>query len=101
MRNVDWDKHVSDRPEVHRLPVLEFGGRYFIEKCLTFEEANTPTIYHLPVSLLHDWAEIRSGLDDWLVIMQLGDNCACSKKGSAVLRKYREEYRRLAKRLRP
>ena len=51
----DWDmayKHVSVRCEDHRLQVVEFVGRYFVEKCLTFGGGNSPTIYHLPASLL-------------------------------------------------
>ena len=38
-------------------------------------------------------------MDDRLVIMELDDNCTCSKKGSAVLMKYREEYRGVSKRV--
>ena len=56
-------------------------------------------IYHLPASLLRNWAEIKSGLDDRLVIMQLDDNCACGPRGSEILWNYREEYRGLADRL--
>ena len=98
----DWDmayKHVSVRSADHRLQVVEFGGRFFIEKCLTFGGGNSPTIYHLPASLLRNWAEIKSGLDDRLVIMQLDDNCACGPRGSEILWNYREEYRGLADRL--
>ena len=98
----DWDmayKHVSVRSMDHRLQVVEFGGRFFVEKCLTFGGRNSPTIYHLPASLLRDWAEIRSGQDDRMVIMQLDDNCACGRLGDEVLWKYRQEYRGLAKRL--
>jgi len=98
----DWDmayKHVSVRPEDHRLQVVEFGGRWFIERCLTFGGGNSPTIYHLPASLLRDWAEERSGQDPRGVIMQLDDNCACCRMGDPTLWKYREEYRGLAERI--
>ena len=35
----DWDyafKHMSVRHEDHPMMVLSFGGRYFVERCLTF-----------------------------------------------------------------
>ena len=89
-------KHVSVRCEDHRLQVIEFGGRFFVERCLTFGGANSPTIYHLPASLLKSMAELKSGLDPRLNIMQLDDNCSCDKKGSGTLRCYREEYRSVA-----
>jgi hypothetical protein len=88
-------KHLSVCCEDHRLQVIEFGGRFFIERCLTFGGANSPTLYHL----LKNMAELRLGLDPPLNIMQLDDNCKCSKKGSSVLRCYREEYRSVASRL--
>ena len=102
MVKADWDmayKHVSVRPADHKLQVVEFMGRYFIEKCLTFGGGNSPTLYHLPASLLKDWAEIRSGQDSRSTIMQLDDNCACGRKGCLILRKYRKEYRELADRV--
>ena len=92
----DWDmayKHVSVRSMDHRLQVVEFGGRCFVEKCLAFGGRNSPTIYHLPASLLRDWAAIRSGQDDKMVIMQLDDNCASGRLGDEVMLKYRQEYR--------
>ena len=39
MCKADWDmayKQVSVRCEDHRLQVIEFGGRFFVERCLTF-----------------------------------------------------------------
>ena len=98
----DWDmayKHVSVRSSDHRLQVVEFGGRYFVERCLTFGGGNSPTIYHLPASLLRDWAGRRSGMDMRQVIMQLDDNCGAGPLGSQELVRYREEYRGLAKRI--
>jgi hypothetical protein len=92
-------EHVSVRCEDHRSEVIEFGGRFFVECCLTFGGANSPTIYHLPASLLKSMAELKSGLDPCLNIMQLDDNCSCDKKGSGTLRCYREEYRSVASRL--
>ena len=102
MCKADWDmayKHVSVRPADHRLQVIEFGGRFFVEKCLTFGGANSPTIYHLPASLLKSMAELKSGLDPRLNCMQLDDNCSCSRKGSSILRCYSKEYRSIASEL--
>ena len=42
---VDWDmayKHVSVRCEDHPLQAVEFGGNYFVEKCLTFGVGTAP-----------------------------------------------------------
>ena len=102
MFKADWDmayKHVAVRSEDHCLQVIEFGGRFFVERCLTFGGRNSPILYYLPASLLRDWAEMRSGWDSRLAVMQLHDNCAASRRGSMVLEKYREEYRSLAERL--
>ena len=67
-----------------------------MERCLTFGGSNSPTLYHLPASLLKSMAELKSGLDPRLNIMQLDDNCSCSRKGSSILRCYRKEYRSIA-----
>ena len=102
MFKADWDmayKHVAVRCEDHYLQVIEFGGRFFVERCLTFGGKNSPVLYYLPASLLRDWVEMKAGLDSRLAVMQLDDNCAASKRGSPVLEKYREEYRALAVRL--
>ena len=84
----DWDmayKHVSVRKADHYLQVVEFGGRFFMEKCLTFGGGNSPTLYHLPASLLKTLAEEESGMDPRLYVMQLDDNCCVVKLGSARL----------------
>ena len=84
----DWDmayKHVSVRCEDHRLQVVEFGGRYFIERCLTFGGANSPTLYHLPASMQKSMAELKSGVDPRLNIMQLRDNCTLLNEEAQVL----------------
>ena len=78
-------KHVSVRWEDHKLQVVEFCGRYFIEKCLTFGGENSPTIYHLPASLIKTMAEVESDFDSRQAIMQLDDNCVVDRKGSARL----------------
>ena len=63
------------------MQVVEFGGRFFIEKCLTFGGGNSPTIYHLPASLLIQCAEAKSKLDSRCNVMQLDDNCNCDVEG--------------------
>ena len=70
-----------------------------MEQCLAFGGGNSPTIYHLPASLLRDWTEIRSGQDDRMVIILLDDSCACRRLGDETLWKNREEYRGLVQRL--
>ena len=54
-------KHVSVCWADHHLQVIEFGGRYFIEKCLTFGGGSSPTLYHMPASLLITLAEETTG----------------------------------------
>ena len=64
MIKADWDmayKHVSVCWAYHNLQVLEFGGRYFIENCLTFGGGSSPTLYHMPASLLITMAEEETG----------------------------------------
>ena len=95
----DWDmayKHVSVRTEDHHLQVVEFCGRYFVEKCLTFGGGNSPTLYHLPASLLKTMAEVETGMDPRQNVMQLDDNCATDRLGSARLTMYGIVYRELA-----
>ena len=102
MIKADWDmayKHVSVCWGDHSLQVVEFGGRFFIEKCLTFGGGSSPTLYHMPASLLITMAEVESGFPHDLNLMQLDDNCACDRKGSVRLRSYRSSYRALAREL--
>ena len=89
-------KHVSVRCADHHLQVVEFGGRFFIERCLTFEGGNSPTLYHMPASMLITMAEIQSGFDPLLNLMQLDDNCKVDMSGSERPRAYRRAYRELA-----
>ena len=77
MVKADWDmayKHVSVRCADHHLQVVEFCGRFFIERCLTFGGGNSPTLYHMPASMLITMAEIQSGFDPLLNLIQLDDN---------------------------
>ena len=62
----DWDftfKLCSVRPEDHHLMLVNFGGHYFVEKCLTFRETISPSIYRLAASVLIQVAELKSGMD--------------------------------------
>ena len=68
----------------HKFQVVEFCGRYFIEKCLTFGGGNSPTIYHLPASLIKTMAGVESDFIPRQAIMQLVDNCV-DRKGSTRL----------------
>ena len=65
---------------------VEFGGRFFIEKWLTFGGGSKHTLYHMTPSLLITMAEFESGFPQDLDLMQLDDNCACDRKGSMRLR---------------
>ena len=99
MIKADWDiayKHVSVCWVDHHLQVIEYGGRYFIEKCLTFGGGSSPTLYHMPASLLITLAEETTGFPYSQSLMQLDDNCCWDGKGSLRLRAYREAYRSLA-----
>ena len=70
-----------------------FCGRFFIEKCLTVGGGNSPTIYHLPASLLKMMAEVESDFDSRQAIMQLEDKSVADRKGSVRLWCYRSSYR--------
>ena len=86
--NADWDfafKHCSVRPEDHHLMLVNFGGRYFVKKCLTFGAANSPYIYRLAASFLIEVAELHSGMDSRNNVMQLDDNCTVGLKNCPVL----------------
>ena len=95
----DWSiayKHVSVHPDDHRFQLVEFGGRFFVERCLTFGGTNSPTLYNMVAKLLIDFARLESGLDARHSCQQLDDNCCAAAKGSLVLRKYLKSYRRIA-----
>ena len=95
----DWDianKHVSVRCADHHLQVVEFCCRFFIKRCLTFGGGNSPTLYHMQPSMLITMAEIQSGFDPLLNLMQLDDNCTVDMSSSARLRAYKRAYRELA-----
>ena len=99
MIKADWDmayKHVSVCWADHNLQVIEFCGRFFIEKCLTFGGGSSPTLYHMPASLLITMAEVATDFPHCQSLMQLDDNCVVDGKGSLRLRAYREAYRSLA-----
>ena len=99
MIKADWDmayKHVSVCWADHNLQVIEFDRRCFIEKCLTFGGGSSPTLYHMPASLLITMAEEATGFPHCQSLMQLDDNCCVDGKGSLRLRAYRKAYRSLA-----
>ena len=54
--------------------VVEFGGRFFIDRCLNFGGGNSSTYYHMPAPMLITMAEIQSGFDPLLNLIQLDDN---------------------------
>ena len=61
------------RQEDHKLQVVYFGGRYFIEGMLSFGGMNSPAIYNLPASYLIHLAHMDSKLDRRQSIQQLGE----------------------------
>ena len=95
----DWSiayKHVSVCSKDHHLQLVEFGGRLFVEKCLTFGGSNSPSYFNLPAKTLIEFAEIKSGMDSRLNVQQLDDNCSAGPAGSPIMRRYQDCYREIA-----
>ena len=95
----DWSiayKHISVNPDDHALQLVFFGGRYFVERCLTFGGATSPTLYNLVAKLLIEFAEIASGMDSRHNCQQLDDNCTAGAAGSLKMWEYLRCYRSLA-----
>ena len=95
----DWCiayKHISVHRSDHHLQLVEFGGRFFLERCLTFGGGNSPTLYNMVAKLLINLAEIMSGMDPRHNCQQLDDNCTAGPRGSQKMRKYLECYRKIA-----
>ena len=85
MIKADWDmayKHVSFCGADQHMQVIEFGGRFFIEKCLTFGGGSSPTFYHTSLLI----TEETTGFPHSQSLMQLIDNCCVDGKGSLRLR---------------
>ena len=96
----DWCiayKHIAVHRSDHHLQLVEFGGRFFLERCLTFGGVNSPTLYNMVAKLLINLAEIMSGMDPRHNCQQLDDNCTACTRGSQKMRKYLECYRKIAK----
>ena len=96
----DWDyafKHCSVRPEDHPFMVVSFGGRYFVEKCLTFGGVNSPSIFRMCASFLIEITELETGKDPRDNVMQLDDNCTVGMEGDQQMLDYYATYRRRAK----
>ena len=96
----DWCiayKHIAVHRSDHHLQLVEFGGRFFLERCLTFGRVNSPTLYNMVAKLLINLAEIMSGMDPRHNCQQLDDNCTACTRGSQKMRKYLECYRKIAK----
>ena len=95
----DWSiayKHVSVCSEDHHLQLVEFGGRFFVEKCLTFGGSNSPSYFNLPAKTLIEFTEIKSGMDSRLNVQQLDDNCSAGPAGSPLMKRYQDCYREIA-----
>ena len=62
VNNGTWHTSMSWSAEGHHsLQVVEFGGRFFIEKCLTFGGGRSPTLCHMLASLLIQWQRLEVG----------------------------------------
>ena len=99
---MDWSiayKHVSVHKADHHLQLVSFGGRFFVELCLTFGCGTSPTHYNLIAKLLINLAELKSRMDPRLNCQQLDDNCSAGPEGSKVLRRYRKHYREIAEKI--
>ena len=99
---MDWSiayKHVSVHESDHNLQLVSFGGRFFVELCLTFGCGTSPTHYNLIAKLLIQLAELKSGMDPRMNCQQLDDNCAAGPEGSQILRRYRKHYRDIAEKI--
>ena len=102
MSKNDWAhayKHVPVRREDWGMQVLKYGGKYFVEKALTFGGSNSPSIFRLIASFLKESVEIETGMDPELNTMVLDDLCSVGREGDDVLYSYFYKYRDWAERL--
>ena len=102
MSKNDWAhayKHVPVRREDWGMQVLKYGGKYFVEKALSFGGSNSPSIYRLMASFLKEAVEIETGMDPQLNTMVLDDLCSVGREGDEVLYSYFYKYRDWAERL--
>ena len=102
MSKNDWAhayKHVPVRREDWGMQVLKYGGKYFVEKALTFGGSNSPSIYRLMASFLKESVEMETGMDPQLNTMVLDDLCSVGREDDEVLYNYFYKYRDWAERL--
>ena len=102
MLKTDWSiayKHIAVLMRDHRFQLVEFGGRYFVELCLTFGGCNSPTLFNMVARMLIELACLDSGMDSRHSVQQLDDNCAVASSGSKMLWSYLKSYRSLAEEL--
>ena len=102
MAKNDWAhayKHVPVRREDWGMQVLKYGGKYFVEKALTFGGSNSPSIYRLMASFLKESVEMETGMDPQLNTMVLDDLCSVGREDDELLYNYFYKYRDWAERL--
>ena len=102
MSKNDWAhayKHVPVRREDWGMQVLKYGGKYFVEKALTFGGSNSPSIYRLMASFLKESVEMETGMDPQLNTMVLDDLCSVGREDDELLYNYFYKYRDWAERL--
>ena len=102
MAKNDWAhayKHVPVRKEDWGMQVIKYGGRFFVEKALTFGGSNSPSIFRLFASFLKEAVEKETGMDPLLNTMVLDDACSVGREGDDTLDRYFHKYREWAVRL--
>ena len=86
----DWNdayKHVHVRGEDVHLQVVYIGGRYFVERGLTFGASSSPCLYDQPAEICLELSCIRSGVSRDKVAKQL-DDCICISSEEDVMAWY-------------
>ena len=99
MSKNDWAhayKHVPVRKEDWAMQVLKFGGRFFVEKALSFGGGSSPTIFRTVASFLIEVVEKLTGLCPELNCMVLDDNCTVGRKDDEMIETYFMKYREVA-----
>ena len=81
------------------MQVLKYGGKYFVEKALSFGGSNSPSFYRLMASFLKESVEIETGMDPQLDTMILDNPCSVGREGDEVLYSYFYKYRDWVERL--
>ena len=102
MAKNDWAhayKHVPVRKEDWGMQVVKFGGKYFVEKALTFGGSNSPSIFRLFASFLKEVVELAIRMDPLLNTMVLDDLCSVGKDGDDTVNRFFMKYREWAARM--